>query len=232
MTLNRLYPHDTAETALTDDELDAAYNWSQGHRVALNIVTTLNGSLTDSEGTSNGLSNPEDRRILGRIRSSADVIVVGATTARKEQYTSPEHASLAIVTASGDLSGLAVSNWESTILLAPDGVVPSREARGATLITIPRKSDHLSMADGIVSRLHDHGFERILGEGGGKIAQSFGTSAALTDLFLSLSPRTIPSGTPWLNSAQTPGAQKTLDLGHMLRDTESGAIYTRWVAAS
>jgi len=49
------------------------------------MVTSLDGSVT-LRGVSGGLGGPADHRALGRIRDACDVILVGAGTARDEDY--------------------------------------------------------------------------------------------------------------------------------------------------
>ncbi len=53
--------------------------------LSLCMVTSLDGSVT-LRGVSGGLGGPADHRALGRIRDACDVILVGAGTARDEDY--------------------------------------------------------------------------------------------------------------------------------------------------
>ena len=63
--------------------------------VMLNMVQSLNGATTTAEGLSEGLSSATDRQVFALLRSLADFILVGAGTARLEDYgpakLSPEH---------------------------------------------------------------------------------------------------------------------------------------------
>lgn len=66
--------------------LDEAYGWPPGRRlVRANMVTSVDGAavLDDVSGT---LSGPADRRVFSVLRGLADVILVGAGTARREGY--------------------------------------------------------------------------------------------------------------------------------------------------
>jgi 5-amino-6-(5-phosphoribosylamino)uracil reductase len=53
--------------------------------LSLCMVASLDGSVT-LRGVSGGLGGPADHRALGRIRDACDVILVGAGTARDEDY--------------------------------------------------------------------------------------------------------------------------------------------------
>jgi len=67
------------------------------------MVANSAGETTGQSGTSTGLSRGADRMLLNLYRESADVVIVGATTVRKERVPTPRAAVLAIVSHSGDL---------------------------------------------------------------------------------------------------------------------------------
>ncbi|HEX3679280.1 MAG TPA: dihydrofolate reductase family protein, partial [Galbitalea sp.] len=93
MILTRVIP--TAEQSLDQDAPDFrnrladlylpdATDW-----VRLNLIGSVSGSATGPDGTSETLTNPVDRAILGVIRSHADIVVVGAASVRAEGYFVP-----------------------------------------------------------------------------------------------------------------------------------------------
>lgn len=55
----------------------------------VNFVMTLDGHIAGGEGLSGSLSSPEDRRIFHMLRAGCDAILVGAGTARDENYGAP-----------------------------------------------------------------------------------------------------------------------------------------------
>jgi riboflavin biosynthesis pyrimidine reductase len=75
---------------LTDTDLDRAYAWPEGSRtttwVRANMVATVDGAARSPEGLSAGISGEADRRVFGRLRGLADVVLAGAGTARVEGY--------------------------------------------------------------------------------------------------------------------------------------------------
>ncbi len=60
---------------------DAAACWVRG-----NVITSLDGGAT-TDGTSGGLGGTGDRALFNVLRELADVVVVGAGTARAENYS-------------------------------------------------------------------------------------------------------------------------------------------------
>lgn len=66
------------------------------------MVASLDGA-TALDGRSGGLSHPTDIEVLAALRASADVVIVGSTTAHTERYGAPRRPGLRIgvVTSSG-----------------------------------------------------------------------------------------------------------------------------------
>jgi riboflavin biosynthesis pyrimidine reductase len=74
--------------SLTDFELERIYDYPSNLTqpwVQVNFVSSADGAAT-LNGTSRGLSHPADKRIFRLGRELADVILVGAGTARAEGY--------------------------------------------------------------------------------------------------------------------------------------------------
>ena len=57
--------------------------------VRANMVTTLDGSTTGADGLSGTIGGAADRAVFGALRGLADVVLVGAGTARTEGYRRP-----------------------------------------------------------------------------------------------------------------------------------------------
>jgi riboflavin biosynthesis pyrimidine reductase len=80
----------TPREALTDDDVDAAYAWPGWPRpqpwVRANMVSTVDGAARAPDGVSAGISSDADRRLFGRLRGLADVVLAGAGTVRAEGY--------------------------------------------------------------------------------------------------------------------------------------------------
>ena len=71
--------------------------------VRLNMIVGVNGEFVDENGSSRGLSNELDRKLIGYLRRRADVVVTGGNTARNELYRVPSHCSLAVISNSFEI---------------------------------------------------------------------------------------------------------------------------------
>ena len=93
------------------------------------MVTNALGETEGLDGTSGSLTSGVDRTLLGLQRAAFDVIVMGATTARRERVPVPQATPLAVVTSSGDLSG-------HRLLVSPGSqlVVVTRTATSARVL--------------------------------------------------------------------------------------------------
>src|SRR5918993_549206 len=84
--VQRIFPE---SAKLDDDALVDAYAYPEiGGRpyVRANMVISLDGAAQGRDGRSGTLSSPADRRVFAMLRGLADVILVGAGTARTEKY--------------------------------------------------------------------------------------------------------------------------------------------------
>ena len=72
--------------------------------VRLNMIVGPNGEFVDDSGSSRGLSNELDRKLIGHLRRRSDVVVTGGNTARAEQYRVPSHCALAVISSSFELT--------------------------------------------------------------------------------------------------------------------------------
>jgi riboflavin biosynthesis pyrimidine reductase len=68
------------------DDLDDLYAVPRLPWLRVNMVSSVDGAATGASGKSGSLNNAADKRVFDHLRSVADVIVVGAGTARIEGY--------------------------------------------------------------------------------------------------------------------------------------------------
>lgn len=201
MRVSEMLPR-TGESA--DSTTDAGRAWlverywrAPGAYVRLNMVTTLTGSASGDDGTSDTITSPTDRTILGIIRRDADVVVVGAESVRAEGYVVPRTAALAIVSRSGRLDGhrLTRADADRVVLVVPEGVDPDAPA-GVAVVTAGAGPD-LSPAD-VVAALSARGWDRVVCEGGPNLAAQFVSAGVVDEMCLTVAPRVGPLRDPVL----------------------------------
>ncbi|MDQ3325899.1 MAG: pyrimidine reductase family protein [Actinomycetota bacterium] len=233
---------------LTDDDLEAAYAYpSEGSWSRLNFVASLDGATADGTGRSDGLSAPGDRRVFALLRSLADVIVVGAGTARAEGYapvrpgevdTALRHRlglaplpPLAVVSSSLDLPDELLSGDDGaapTLVItcegAPAAALADMRQRAELLVCGTDRVDHREAREQLAGR----GLRRILTEGGPVLAGAMFAADVLDELCLTLSPQVLAGDAHRLATGPTIDPAPRLQLGHVLADHDHLLLrYTR-----
>lgn len=86
--LTQLYPPlGPTQSALDYTKLAELYAYPPGQTtVRANMVATVDGAATGTDGLSGGINNPADFVVFQVLRALAQVVLVGAGTARKEGY--------------------------------------------------------------------------------------------------------------------------------------------------
>ncbi len=220
----------------TRERLRELYRRPDGaHGIRLNLVASVDGSARGDDGTSESLSSRADRAVLGAIRAESDVVLIGAASLRAEGYLLPRTARLAVVTASGDLSGAATGDGtdpERLLVLGPEGA----RARAAETMPVPHRFIALPAdADGrvdpraVVDALIAAGAPHIVCEGGPSLAAELLASGLVGEVSLSTSPRLVGASLPVLGSTAHPAIE--LELVSLLID-DAGGTYARWLVPS
>lgn len=224
MTLTSLIP-----ALATDIDLDSLYRPPRARWLRLNFIASVNGSVAGADGTSQSLTNRTDRRILGAIRRSADVVLVGASSVRTEGYFLPKSASLAVLTGSGDLTGhripAEVAPGRVIVLCPPEAVGAVHASLGTAAIAVVELEGPRIDPASAVAALHELGFDSIVCEGGPALAAQLLNADLVDELCLSVSPQIVPLGAPVIPGLAT---GKQLRLEQLLLDDES-TLYARWL---
>ena len=158
--------------------------------VTLKMAMTLDGFIAAADGTSKWITGEDARRHVQELREQADVIMVGAGTAR------------------ADNPRLDVRTSDGTRLpSSPRRVVLGTLAAEAA--AQPALSWHGSLGD-LMSRLSTEGALSVLAEGGAKVAHSL-LAAGLVDRFhLFVAPKAL-GGEEGLRLFSGPGATTMAD---------------------
>jgi riboflavin biosynthesis pyrimidine reductase len=213
-----------------------------------NMVTSLDGAATVS-GRSGGLSGGADQDVFALLRALADVIIVGAGTARAERYGPVRPGSegvqwswlrdgrapappIAVVTrqlsldpASPLLTGTGATR---TIVITTESAPAGRRdkvARTAEVIVAGRDSVDLPAA---VAALASRGYQRLLTEGGPSLLAQLIEAGLVDELCLTISPLLAGPGAGRIVTGPAPvaGGPWPVTLAHVL--AEDGHLLCRY----
>jgi riboflavin biosynthesis pyrimidine reductase len=204
------------------------------------MVASIDGAVT-LEGRSGGLSGPADKTVFTVLRSLADVVLVGAGTARAEHYRPvqadevwtqlrPQGAALppvAVLTASLDLTGcerlLSMPPGPAqTIVITTTAASAGRKAAVAGRARILEAGAQRVDLHAAIRQLVSLGHASILTEGGPMLLGQLAELGLLDELCLTTSPvlaggqagRIVAS----LPASGTAARTRRLSLGHVLAD--------------
>lgn len=91
LLLNEIDPSTGAGAAVDRETLTRLYAYPEGRPwLRSNMVTTLDGAATGDDGRTGSINTSADRDVFALLRALADVILVGAGTARAERYGRPD----------------------------------------------------------------------------------------------------------------------------------------------
>lgn len=223
-----VFPPDPAEAALR-----ALYR-VPSPSVRVSMIRSADGLATGPDGSSRSLNGEADLRILRVTRSWADVVLVGAETARTEEYgdvrlraalsraragefrqPAPD---LAIVTASGDLPERLDPERTWLVTTADSPAAELADDWGDRVIVA---GDSELDAEALIAGLARRGLGRVLCEGGPTTASALIDADVVDDYCLTESPR--PGGE---HALHVPDAPAGFTLAHTLRG--AGFEMNRW----
>ncbi len=222
---------------LDDSGLAELYGYPPGKRtLRANMVASADGAATLG-GASAGLSSAADRHVFALNRTLADVILVGASTARIERYAPVRIRELwrhlrdgrtptppiAVVTSLRDLDPasplIADAPAHARTIVITTGQAPA-EARAqiaehADVIVAGETTVDLSAA---VTALADRGLQRILAEGGPGILAQIVAADLLDELCLTIGPLLAGPGAPRILTGAPMPQALPLSLAHVIED--------------
>ena len=222
-------------------------------RVRANLVATLDGAAAGADGSSRSISGETDLRVLVLLRSLADVVLVGAGTARSEGYgplaVRPALAArraalgqgpapaLAVVTRSGRLPEELLGGAGRDAAGAPRVLVAICAAAGRGALDRLRSSlgddavvvagdDDVDLA-AAVAALAARGLRRVLCEGGPALLRGVVAAGLLDELCLTTSPLLVAGTGP--RALVGDALVEELDLASLLlADDGGGTLLGRW----
>jgi riboflavin biosynthesis pyrimidine reductase len=240
-SLRQLYPAAGAEI-----DLAQTYAFPAGTRrcVRAVFVSSVDGAATIN-GHSGGLGNTADKTIFALLRGLADVVLVGAGTARAEHYGPveptpiwghqrdgrPPTPPVAVVSRSltFDLTGplfTAAPNHARTIVLTCQAASDARVREVSRVAeVIVAGSDRVDPAAAL-DCLTQRGYRRITCEGGPRLLAQIAQAACLDELCLTLSPLVLAGSSPRITNGPALANGLHLDLVTVLED--NGHLFLRY----
>lgn len=228
--LRRVHPIPDRDGTTTIAEAYSVERRSHPHRpwIGLCMVASLDGAVT-VEGSSGGLGNPNDLELLITLRRLADVVVVGAGTARGEGYGPPRKPGqrIGVVTNRGTAGGSV--DPASPLFTSGAGFLIAPEAAEIEAdIEVLRAGDEvvdLAMAMSSIDRIVP-GVGYIQAEGGPTLNAAMLAADLIDELDLTISPLVVGNPGPRMTAGDDP-LDARFDLAHLLVD-DDGFVFGRW----
>jgi riboflavin biosynthesis pyrimidine reductase len=240
MTLRQLFP-----VAADDPDLVQLYAYPDGQWLRANMVSTADGAAS-LNGVTQGISSGTDRRVFALLRTLCDVILVGASTVRKEKYKParprelwshlrdgrPPTPPIAVVTRRLDLDPdspliTAAPPHARTIVITTARAPAGRRAEVARHADVVVAGDEAVDPKTAVDALAARGHRRILAEGGPSLLAQLLEAGLLDELCLTIAPlMTGPAAHRIVDGPPAAGPPQPLTLAHVLVD--DGFLLTRY----
>lgn len=206
--MNQIFPLPPRELAVEDVYRDLTFPPSPTDRpyVLLNFVTTLDGQSTVGTSGAAGIGSAIDHRLMRRLRMTADALLHGAGTVRKDNFPPRIPADLeperlmrglraqpfgAVVSRSGDLQpeNRYFSRPGTVIFTADEQVAPLTARFGEKARTIGCGTGEVDLRRALRTLRTDFDVRVLLCEGGPRLAHDLIAQGLLDEIFLTLAPK-------------------------------------------
>ncbi len=235
---------------IDDDELAELYAYPADLDrpwVRANFVSSLDGASSGSDGRSGSINNAADKRVFALLRNLADVVLVGAGTARAEGYRPVRSREpwqglrarlglapapvLAVVSGSLDLPSGVLDRVEgagpvlaiTSLRADPERLEAAQRALGADAV-LQVGEEHADLGAAL-DQLGERGLSRVLCEGGPTLMSHLVAADRLDELCLTLSPLLVGGGAARITNGGPLACD--LRLGHVVQS--NGVLLTRWL---
>jgi riboflavin-specific deaminase-like protein len=240
--VRRLMPD--AGTTTVDEQLESYRPWEQPPTerpfVAVNFVATVDGRATIA-GRSGPIGSATDTRMLTRLRTRFDALMIGAGTMRVERYGRlvpnreqreqrerlglPHDPLMVIVSGRLDLP------WDAPLFTDGGGrvlVFTASEAEPpetATAVRVVRHEGAVNLVEALAQLRREHGVRALICEGGPHLHDQLQADGLVDDLFLTTAPKLSGGDAPRIIEGPLPGVAD-LELVWLLED--DGELFARY----
>lgn len=236
-------------------EIDPFVAHAEAHRpspagrpwVALNMIVSVDGAIA-VDGRSGGLASEADKAVFRALRSAADVILVGAGTARAEGYGPPRTSAeqqearlargqarfprIAVVTASAQLdptTALFTEAPEPVLVLTAHDAPAERLGALAAVAEVRPLGPGSVDAGRALAELHALGARFVLCEGGPALNGHLLSAGLVDEVDVSISPLLVGGDGPGFSDGPVFGPTP-LALAHLWE--ADGMLLARYVRGS
>jgi len=197
-----------------------------GPWLRVNMVSTVDGAAAGETGRTGAINNEVDKRVFHHLRAQADVIVVGAGTARTEAYR-PAVKPIVLVSRSGAIpvslrDAPAGSVLMATVASAPE-LTATRAALGDSCVLMLGETE-VSLPD-LKAALGERGWRDVLCEGGPSLLRDLVAAGMVDELCSTVVPRLIAGAQPRITIGDPIDAPLRL---HTLAEHD-GTLLARWL---
>lgn len=189
-------------TLIGDGSLEELYAWPEGPWLRVNMVSTVDGAAQGADGLTDTINNEVDKQVFDGLRVDADVVLLGAGTARAEGY--------------GPL-GMPFVVVGSSLPPQLDGHPDVRLHPGG---------DDEALR-GLVQALREEGLGRILSEGGPTLLNGLLRAGLVDELCCTITPRIV--GGSGKRIVDGPLVDVPLTLSSLVE--QDGTLLARWLVS-
>lgn len=243
--MRRLLP-DPGPTSV-DEQLDGYRPWEHPHPelplVAMNFAATADGRATIG-GVSGPIGSATDTKMLARLRTRFDAVMIGAGTMRAERYgrvvadpdqrARRERLGLTPDPLTVIVSGRLDLPWDAPLFTGGGGPVLIVTAAAeqppptATPVEVLRHEGGVDLAAALAHLRAEHGVRALICEGGPRLHSQLQAGGLVDELFLTVAPKLTGAG-PTILEGELP-APAQLELAWLLE--EDGELFVRYRRSS
>lgn len=190
-----------------------------------NMVSTVDGAATGPDGRSGSINNDADHRVFRTLRGLADAVVVGAGTARTEEY-GPADVPLVLVSRRAEVPPTLRGHEPGRVLVATcataEHLEEARSLLGAehVLVLGDDAVDLVALRDALVGR----GWGSLLSEGGPHLLHDLLAAGLVDEVCTTIVPTLVAADGPRISAG--PPVDVPLSLELLLE--ERGTLLARW----
>jgi len=208
-----------------EGDLREAYAAPRTPWLRVNMVTTVDGAATGDDGLTDSINNEVDKQVFDLLRELADVVVIGAGTARLERYR-PIDKPLVVVSRSGRVPARLTDAQPGRVLMATCSVAPgldeARELLGNDQVLV--LGSHRVDLAALKQHLVERGWPDMLSEGGPHLLRDLLDEGVADELTVTIVPRVVGG----LHQRITDGPPVDVPFRlHSLLE-EDGTLLARW----